>query len=253
MKQLLFVCLLLTAAAAQTFGSQSVDLLLVAADDATLAPVLARLENSRTETHAAWTLWTGKLGEKSAVIARSEGDPLNAVAATTLALRSYSPRLIFVFGTARPHDLALQAGDVIISNGFAAFDGIISPPVELGHGTHPLDWEKLPHPLMTAGEKEVPTELFPADAHAREIALSLSRADRRVVEGVLGSASQINREADRIAYVRSQWRTSTEDGESAHIAGCAALFGIPVVGARVVNGTPAAAADFALEFLSHWK
>lgn len=243
----------LVMASTQAWGAKPVDVMLVAADDVTLAPVLARLENAQIETHAAWTLWTGTLDGKQAVVTRSEGDPLNAVAATTLALRNYQPRLIFVFGTSRPHDLSLEKGTVVISTEFVAFDGMMSPAAELGKGTRPLEWSKLPHPLMTAGEKEVWTESFPADAHARDLALTLNRADRRVVGGVLGSASQVNREVDRIAYLRSQWHTSTEDEESAHIAGCATLFAIPIIGARIIDGTPAAAGDFALEFLSHWK
>lgn len=252
MKILLFLGVLVTAST-QAWGSKSVDVMLVAADDVTLAPVLARLENPHIETHAAWTCWTGAIDGKQAVVTRSEGDPLNAVAATTLALRNYQPRLIVIFGTARPHDSSIEKGTVVVSTAFVAFDGMMSPTAELGKGTRPLEWSKLPHPLMTAGEKEVWTESFPADAHARDVALTLNRSDRPVVAGVLGSASQINREVDRIAYLRSRWHTSTEDGESAHIAGCAALFGIPIIGARIVNGTPAAAGDFALEFLSHWK
>ncbi len=39
------------------------------------------------------------------VLTRTEGDPLNAVAATTLAVRRYSPKLVVTYGTARAHDL----------------------------------------------------------------------------------------------------------------------------------------------------
>lgn len=229
------------------------DLVVLAADDRTLQPLLQRLENSHIEVHAVWTFWVGQLDGKSVVLARAEGDPLNAVAATTLAIRLYPPRLILTFGTARAHDPALRPGDVVISEKFAAFDGINSPPTPLGGGSDALQWTPLPHALMTGNEIEKYTKFFPADAAAAECAITL-KADRgRVLRGVLGSANQENHEPERIALLRSQWQTSSEDAESAHIAGCAALFNIPVVGIRVIDGSPAEAAEIASRFLAKWK
>jgi adenosylhomocysteine nucleosidase len=252
MRLLLLICLLLTAQL-RADNSTGVDLLIVATDDDTLAPILHQLSNRTTETHGAWTIWNGALAGKRVAITRTEGDPLNAVAATTLAIRFHPPRLIFVISCGRPHDPTLRSGDVVVSESFAAFDGMISPPTKLGEGSHALRWEKLPHELMRVGEIETPTEAFAADPHARSLALTLNSAKQHVIAGVLGSASQINREADRIAYLRSQWHTSTEDGDSAHVAGCATLFSTPVIGACVVNGTAEAAADFALQFVAIWK
>lgn len=233
--------------------AQPVDLLL-AADDAALRPVLARLSDAKSESRAAWTFWRGRLAGKSVALARTEGDPLNAVAATTLAIRLFQPRLIVTFGVARPHAAELRAGDIVVSEAFAAFDGMISTPTPLEGGSDALRWGTRPHPLMTAGEKETPTESFPADARARTVALALPRPDRaRVVAGVLGSAHQINRESDRIAWLRERWKTSTEDGESAHVAGCALLLETRVVGFRIVDGPPDAAASFVLQFVEAWK
>jgi hypothetical protein len=78
-------------------------------------------------------------------------------------------------------------------------------------------------------------------------------ADVLLVAGVVVSAPQINREADRIAYLHQLWKTSTEDTESAHVAGCASLLGVPVVGLRVIDGTPGEAAALAIQFLEGWK
>lgn len=230
-----------------------VDLLLVGPNDACLRPILAKVTRLQTETEASWTVWTGELDGKTVAVTRGEGDPLNAVAATTLAVRHHPPRLIVVFDCARSYDPALHAGDIVVSRAFAAFDGFVSPVTGLGGGTHPLTWEKLPHLLMTAGEKEIPAETFPADAAAVKLALSLSPVRGRIVAGVLGSANQFNREADRIVWIHREWGVSCADGESADVAGCAALLGIPVVGASVVDGQPADAAAFALEFVEAWK
>jgi adenosylhomocysteine nucleosidase len=248
-----WVVLAIFAAALRAAAAQPVDLLILAADDATLQPLVGRLASPRIETRAAWTFWLGQLDGKTVALARTEGDPLNAVAATTLAIRLHPPRLIFCYGIARAHDPALRPSDVVIAENFAAFDGLVSPPTALGGGSDPLKWEKLPHALISDGDKENYVLTFPADPAARDLALTITAPHGRVLRGILGSAHQINREPDRVAFLREQWHTSTEDGESAHIAGCAALLGVPIIGARVVDGGPADAADFAARFIAAWK
>jgi len=225
---------------------------LLAATEAELRPLLAQLAAGRSETHAAWKFWLGTLRGRPVVLTRTEGDPLNAVAATTLAIRHYAPRLVLTVGSARAHDPMLRPGDVVVSEKFAAFDGLVSPVLPLGGGSAPLAWEKLPHSLATVGENETPTQFFPADARALVVAKSLSAPPGRVVVGVLGSSSQINREADRVAWLHAQWGTACEDGESAHIAGCAQLLGVPVFGLRVIDGAEGDAAGIALRFLEAW-
>jgi len=244
----LILCVLSVA----TLRAETVDVLLVATEPE-LQPVLAKLSAVRTETHAAWKFWLGTLSGRKVVLTRTEGDPLNAVAATTLGIRHYSPRLVLTVGAARAHDPALRAGDVVVSEKFAAFDGLESPVVPLDGGSAPLTWSKLPHAMATVGEKETPALFFPADAAALATAGNLAAPRGRLRVGVLGSASQVNREADRIAWLHAEWGTSCEDGESAHIAGCAQLLGVSVLGIRVIDGTEGEAAGVALNFLEEWK
>jgi adenosylhomocysteine nucleosidase len=230
-----------------------VDVLLAAASDAELEPLRAKLVHPQTESRAAWQFWLGELDGHRVVLTRTEGDPLNAVAATTLAIRRYAPRLVVVFGGARPHDPALRPGDVVVSEKFAAFDGLVSSVRPLDAGCAPLTWYKLPHLLATSGEKETPAYFFPADAPALALAKTLAAPHGKLVGGVLGSAGQVNREADRVAWLHTEWGTSTEDGESAHVAGCAQLLGVPVVGLRVIGGGEGEAAPLVLKFLEAWK
>ncbi|AOS44304.1 5'-methylthioadenosine/S-adenosylhomocysteine nucleosidase [Lacunisphaera limnophila] len=239
----LFVLLVVTLRAA------GADILFTAATEAELQPLLAKMTDVRTESRAGWQFWLGTLGPRRVVLTRTEGDPLNAVAATTLAIRRYAPRLVVSYGAARPHDPALQAGDVVLSREFAAFDGMVSPHRDLGTGTAPLTWHPLLHPLMTPGEEETHQAHFPADPAVLAAAQKLTAPRGRLVPGVLGSAHQVNREADRIAYLRTQWRTDTEDGESAHVAGCALLLGVPAFGLRVIDGQPGEAAALVLQLL----
>jgi len=233
-------------------SAQSVDVLLIAPDDVTLAPVRSKLTKLDHETRAGWEFWIGELGGKKVVLTRSEDDALNAVAATTLAVRRHPPRLIVVFGPCRAHDPNAHPGDIVVSHGFAAFDGMVSPVTALDGGSDALRWHKLPHLAMTAGEKETPMELFPADAAAEALALTLPVAGGRAMAGILGSGNQVNREADRIAWLREQWHTTTEDGESGHVAGCAYLLGVPCIGFRSVDGTADVAA-FTSQFVEAWR
>jgi len=249
MKRLVLLFLVLSLG----LRAETVDVLLVGSSDAGLQPLLAQLTGARTEKYVAWQFWLGTLDGKTVVLTRTEGDPLNAVAAATLALRRYAPKLVVTFGPARAHDPALKPGDVVVSGSFAAFDGMISPHRELGAGSTPLAWSKLPHPLMTAGEAETPLESFPADPAALAVARKLTGTRGRLVTGVLGSAYQVNREADRIAWLRAQWGTSCEDGDSAHIAGCALLLGVPAIGLRVIDGAPGEAAPLVRQLLEGLK
>ena len=226
---------------------------LLAATETELQPLLARLADPHTEKIATWQFWTGTLDGRVVALTRTEGDPLNAVAATTLAIRRYTPRLVVTFGAARAHDPALHPGDVVVSGSFAAFDGMVSPQRELGAGSTPLQWRNLPHAIMTPGEQENYLPRFPADPAALAAAQKLTVARGRLVTGVLGSANQVNREADRLAYLRAQWGTSCEDGESAHIAGCALLLRTPVIGLRVIDGTDGEAAALVVKLLEGLK
>lgn len=240
---LLFLLLLVPLRADAT------DFLLAAADDASLQPLIARLANPRTEMRASWTFWLGTLDGKSVVLTRTEGDPLNAVAAATLAIRRYAPKLVVSYGSARAHDPALKPGDVVVSGDFAAFDGMVSPVTGPDSGSHPLKWERLPHAPIQGGEVEKYVNTFPADAAALAVAKKLSGPRGPAVVGRLGSANQVNREADRIAWIRASWGTSSEDGESAHLAGAAELLRVPIIGLRVIDGTPEQTAALALKFM----
>lgn len=237
----------------RSIAGERVDVLLAASSEGELRPLLAKLQDPHQESRAAWEFWIGVLAGKRVVLTRTEGDPLNAVAATTLAIRRYSPKLIITFGSSRAHDPSLRPGDLLISGKFAAFDGIISAVVPLDGGSNSLSWQRLPHPLATLGEKETPEYFFPADASAVETAKTLLSPRGKVVVGVLGSSAQTNREADRIAWIRTQWNTSSEDGESAHIAGCAQLLGVPIIGLRVIDGEEGKAAAHVLDFLGAGK
>jgi adenosylhomocysteine nucleosidase len=102
---------------------------------------------------------------------------------------------------------------------------------------------------MQRGEVEVPTSSVPAAPAALAVALKLVLPAVHLVPGVLGSANQVNREADRIVWIRTTWHAVTEDGESAHIAACAALLDVPAIGMRAIGDDPAPAGALALKLV----
>ncbi len=77
-----FVLLIILGPVLSTAAESKI--LLAAATDAELQPLLAKMSGIQTESRSVWTFWTGTLEGKDVVLARTEGDPLNAVAATTL-------------------------------------------------------------------------------------------------------------------------------------------------------------------------
>ena len=94
--------------------SAPVDIVVQGALDVELQPLLAALEEKREIQLAAWTFWRGKIAGRSVVISRTEVGPINAVAATTLAITHFRPRLVINQGTAGANDPDLKVFDIII-------------------------------------------------------------------------------------------------------------------------------------------
>jgi nucleoside phosphorylase len=69
-----------------------VDIVVQGALDSELQPLLAALEGKERIQIAAWTFWRGRIGVKRVVVSRTEVGPINAVAATTLAVVSFKPK-----------------------------------------------------------------------------------------------------------------------------------------------------------------
>ena len=93
---------------AQKKQPASVDIVVQGALDWELQPLLAALTGKEQIQLAAWTFWRGRIGDKSVVVSRTEVGPINAVAATTLAIEHFKPRLIINQGTAGANDPELK-------------------------------------------------------------------------------------------------------------------------------------------------
>ena len=110
--------------AAGVSHAEPVDVLLAAANDAELQPLIRQLESPHTETRAAWQFWTGTLARQTGRAHPHGGRPAQRRGrhhpghSPLRARSSSSPS-----ARRAPHDPALQPGDLVVSEKFAAFDG----------------------------------------------------------------------------------------------------------------------------------
>src|SRR5262249_49044408 len=89
-----------------------VDIAVQGALDSELQPLLAALEGKEQIQIAAWTFWRGRIGAKRVVVSRTEVGPINAAAATTLAIVNFKPKLIINQGTAGGDKHQLEDFDI---------------------------------------------------------------------------------------------------------------------------------------------
>jgi len=113
---------------ARAAASTPADIVVQGALDAELQPLLAALEEKREIQLASWTFWRGMIGGRSVVISRTEVGPINAVAATTLAITHFQPRLIINQGTAGATDPDLKVFDIIIGESAVDYGAFGSAP-----------------------------------------------------------------------------------------------------------------------------
>jgi hypothetical protein len=117
-----------------------VDIVIQGAVDSELQPLLAALEDKELVQIAAWTFWRGRLGGLRAVISRTEVGPVNAAAATTLAIVNFRPRLIINQGTAGADDPDLKVFDIVVGEATVDYGAFRSARAEAGAGVDMARW-----------------------------------------------------------------------------------------------------------------
>jgi len=216
-------------------ASAPVDIVVQGALDSELQPLLAALEDKHEIQLAAWTFWRGKIAGRSVVVSRTEVGPINAVAATTLAITHFRPRLIINQGTAGANDPDLKVFDIIAGESTVDYGAFRSEPAKAGEGIQLSRWSPMPHRLRLDGKARVPFKSFPGDEELMKMALATKYSRGRVLKGVIGSAFEYNREVDRLLWVRKTFGASSEDMESAFAAGAAAGFKTRFLAIRIIS------------------
>ncbi len=215
--------------------SPGVDLVIQGAVDSELQPLLGALEGREIVQIAAWTFWKGRIHGRSAVISRTEVGPMNASAATTLAVVNFRPKLILNQGTAGAIDPALKVFDIVVGEATVDYGAFRSAHADAGSGVDLGRWTPMSHWLRLGGKERVEFRTFPGDPEAMNAVLPVPYARGRVVKGVIGSAFEFNREIDRLNWVRKTYGASSEDMESAFAAGVATGFGTRFLAIRIIS------------------
>jgi len=215
--------------------SAAVDVVIQGAVDSEVAPLLESLTGATRIQIAAWTFWRGRLGGKTVVVSRTEVGPINAVAATTLAITTFRPRLIINQGTAGATDPDLRVFDIIVGEATVDYGGFLTEHADAGQGSNQAGWIRMMHRLRFAGIERIALPVFPGDPDVLAAALAQPYSHGRVLKGVIGSAFQFNREVDRLLWIREKYGAVSEDMESAFASGTAMGFSTPFLAIRIIS------------------
>lgn len=217
-------------------ASGPVDVLVQGAEMSELGPLLAALEGKREVTVGTWYFWLGALGGKSVVVSLTEVGPMNASAATAIAIDRWKPRIIVNQGTSGAHDPRLKVRDIVLGVKNVEFNAFKTQPGKEGEGIS-LDRVLPGTTKMRIGklENRVSFTYFPSHPQLIEQALKVPYRKGRVLPGVVGSGHQWNREMDRIIWLRKTYGSDIEDMESTYVAAVAYAFQIPFLSVRIVS------------------
>jgi adenosylhomocysteine nucleosidase len=225
-----------------------VDILVQGAEMTELGPLLEALEAKQEHHIGTWHFWRGRLRGKSAVVSLTEVGPMNATAATVLAIERWNPRVIVNQGTAGAHDPQLQVRDIVFGVRNVEFNAFKTQPARDGEGvslqrvvpsTTKMRIGKLDHRVGFA--------MFPSHPQLLEQALAVKYAKGRLIRGVVGSGHQWNREIDRIEWLRATYNSDVEDMESAYVAAVAYAFQVPFLSVRIVSDSEFHSPEFIRE------
>lgn len=230
----LFMLLMLCASAS---AARHYDVLVQGALDVELQPLLMALEGRKVVQLDAWTFWTGRIGNKSVVVSRTEVGPLNAAAATAIGIRYFQPRIVINQGTAGGHNRALKLWDIVVGERTIDFSGVAQAHGDDGSGVQLPRWQPIYNRLRIDGRDQITFESFAADESLVKAALRIPYARGHVIAGNIGSAFHYSRELDYIDWVRRVYKTDSEDMESAFSAGVATAMHVPFVAVRIISDT----------------
>ncbi|MDZ7638791.1 MAG: hypothetical protein U5J83_11180 [Bryobacterales bacterium] len=117
-----------------TTAIKTVDVLVQGAEMSELGPLLDALEAKQEVTIATWHFWLGTLKGKTVVVSLTEVGPMNASAATILAIERWQPRVILNQGTSGAHDPRLQVRDIVLGVKNVDFNAFKTQPGKAGEG-----------------------------------------------------------------------------------------------------------------------
>lgn len=196
------------------------------------------LENPEHIKLGGWHYVKGTLNGYPVVVCRTQVGMVNAAASTALAIEYFKPAAIINQGTAGGHDLDVHKMDIILGKQSVNMGAFKSDALETGKGIEPTKWHSMTTEQMSIlddSTKEVTA--FAGDENLIKAAKSVQNTYTKgnVVEGVIGSADEWNKENDRIAWLHETLNTSCEEMETAAAAQVAATYNVPFLGIRILS------------------
>ncbi|WMJ79329.1 5'-methylthioadenosine/S-adenosylhomocysteine nucleosidase [Clostridium sp. MB40-C1] len=200
--------------------------------------LVKQLQNAEKVTYGGWTFWKGTIDKFPVVVAKTEIGMTNAAASTLLAIEKFNPRAIINQGTAGGHDPQLHRCDIVIGKKSVNFGALRSEHGDYNKGIHPENWIPMNIEVNVNGETKEFKD-FEGDAQLIKSAKSVANLYKKgkVVEGVIGSADEWNRELDRIKWINKKYGTSVEEMETASAAQVAKAYNIPFLGIRILSNS----------------
>lgn len=214
--------------------------------DGELGPLLEAVGRPQARVIDGFSFWEGEIGGSPVVVSRTEVGMVNAAVSTTLLIREYSPRAIISQGTAGAADVALRVGDIVLGKASAPFGSFRTPARKAGEGVDLSTWEILPR-LLRVGEERVSFTRFEADPGLLAAALATPYESGRLVEGIVGSADEWNREVDKLLWAQKTFGIASEDMESAAAHQVAQIYRIPFLAVRIISNSEHYAPEFRRE------
>lgn len=201
-----------------------------------LKKIIGSLNNLVEEKIGSWSFYIGTHFNYPIIVSKTEMGMVNASAATALAIEKYNPLAIINQGSAGAHSRDLNKYDIVIGTSVINIGSYRSDFKEAGEGFHAKDWIPLKTSVVIDGRvKRVSS--FPCDdlliKSAKDSIPLYSKGN--VVEGVLASADEWNKELDRLNHLNLQFKTLSEDMESAACSQIALSYKIPFLGIRIIS------------------
>ncbi len=211
--------------------------------DSELEPLIEAVGHPAPRVIDGFSFWEGEIEGSPVVVSRTEVGMVNAAVATTLLVREFAPQVILNQGTAGAADPALRVGDIVIGTASTPFGSFRTPPRKRGEGVDLASWEILPR-LLRVGEERVRFTRFEADPGLVAAALATPYEGGRLVEGVVGSADEWNRELDKLLWAQKTFGIASEDMESASAHQVAQIYRIPFLAVRIISNSEHHAPEF---------
>lgn len=190
------------------------------------------LEDCRSETFGAFTVYLGRLDGKNVLFALSGIGKVNAAATTALLLSRYRPDCVINTGSAGGLGQGLRVGDVVIGTETAHHDVDVTAFGYL-HGQVPQLPPRFASDAALCAAAETAAAAF---GHA---------AVRR---GLIVSGDQFVHSSETVAQIRSRFAdVQAVEMEAAAIAQSCRQFGIPFVVIRAVSDLADEQADTSFE------